>query len=227
MSTRSFNLSRRLSTRAVLVLAAVAIGLTAFAGSASANFTLNSGTLKLINGSSTGTPPSGGSWVTLPTDNPAAVPNVFLNTSTNAASQAYTLIDGTAPGAGLRLGAAQPGGGIFSTLTTFQHIPFSAHTLSAPSLTFAGADTATGARTLTSGSIDLRITYNGATYNVSTSTSPGGTRVKPLHGTITGNATSTNPTARITLDWTTDLDEPGFSPYTAQFHWEGVYNPHP
>jgi hypothetical protein len=227
MSIRSFDLPRRASVRAMLVLAAVAIGLTAFAGSASADFTLNKGTLKLINGSQTGAPPSSGSWVRLPTDNPNAVPNFFSNTSTTAATTEYTLIDGTAAGAALRLGTAQPGGGIFSTLTTFNHIPFSAHTLTPPTLTFAGADNGTGTRTLVGGEIDLRITYAGATYNVATSTLSGGTRVKPLHGSIHGNATSTNPTARITLDWTTDLDEPGFSPFTAQFHWEGVYNPHP
>jgi hypothetical protein len=224
MNTRSFDLPRRASTRAALVLAAVAIGLTAFAGSASANFTLNTGTLRLENGSSSGTPPSGGSWVTLPTDDPSAVPNVFRNTTTTAASTDYTLIDGTAAGVGLRLGVAQPGGGIFGPLTTFNGVPFSGHTLSAPTFTFAGNDSDTGTRPLTAGELNLRITYNGATYNVATTKTGGGTRVVPLAGSITGNATGTG--ARITLDWTTDLDEPGFSPYTAHFHFEGLYSPH-
>jgi hypothetical protein len=163
----------------------------------------------------------------LPTDNPFHVPNFFANPSTTAASSQYTLINGTTAGVGLRLGTAQPGGGIFGPLTTFNNVTFSAHTLSAPTLTFSGSDTDGGTRTLTSGDLSgLRIFYNGATYNVGTTTSGGGTRIVPLTGSITGNATSTNPTARITLDWTTNLDEPGFDTYTAKFHWVGVYNPH-
>lgn len=228
MSTRSFNLPRRVSTRVVLVLAAAAIGLTAFAGSASAHFVLNTGTLRLVNGSQLGTPPVSGSWVRLPTDDPTAVPNYFPNTSSLAASNEYTLIDGTAAGFGLRLGVAQPGGGIFSTATTFQHVPFTLVNTEASTLTFDGADNGAGTRTLTGGNLTgLRISYGGATYNVGTTSSPGGDRVVPLHGSITGNATSTNPTARITLDWTTNLTEVGFSPYTAQFHLDAIYNPHP
>lgn len=226
MSTRSFHLSRRVSTRAVLVLAAVALGLTAFAGSASAHFTLNSGTLRLVNGSQTGTPPSSGSWVRLPTDDPFAVPNFFPNTSTQAASTEYTLIDGTAAGFGLRLGVAQPGGGIFSRATTFQHVPFTVVNTTASTLTFDGSDSAAGTRTLINGDLSgLRISYGGATYNVGTTSSTGGDRIVPLRGSITGNATTTG--ARITLDWTTNLTEVGFSPYTAQFHWDGIYSPHP
>ncbi len=226
MSTRSSGLSRRVSTRAVLVLAAVAISLTAFVGSASADFTLNKGTLRLVNGG-TGDVPSG-SWVSLPTDNPFATPNVFLNPSTTATTTGYTLIDGTAPGFGLQLGVAQPGGGIFSRATTFQGLPFTIVNTEAPTLTFAGADNGTGTRTLVSGNLTgLRISYNGATYNVGTTSTAGGDRIVPLHGSIIGNATSTNPTARITLDWTTNLTETGFEAYTAQFHWEAIYNPHP
>jgi hypothetical protein len=224
MSIRSFDLPRRMSIRAVLILAAVAIGLTAFAGSASAHFTLNTGTLRLENGSPTGAVPSFGSWVRLPTDDPLASPAFFPNSSTTAASTEYTLIDGTTPGIGLRLGVAQPGGGIFGALTTFNGVPFSAHTITAPTLTFDGSDTDTGTRTLTRGELDLRITYNGATYNVATNATAGGTRTVPLHGSVTGNVTGTS--ARVTLDWTTDLDEPGFSPYRAQFHWVGTYTPH-
>jgi hypothetical protein len=228
MNTRSSGLPRRMSIRAVLVLAAIATSLTAFAGSASADFTLNTGTLKLINGSQTGSPPVSGSWVTLPTDNPLASPNFFPNSTTTAASTQYTLIDGTAAGAGLRLGVAQPGGGIFSTLTTFQGVPFSLVNLEPSTLTFAGADNGAGTRTLTRGNLTgLRILYGGNTYNVGTTSTSGGDRIVPLHGTITGNATATNPTARITLDWTTNLTEPGFDLYTAQFHLDTVYNPHP
>jgi hypothetical protein len=228
MSIRSSGLPRRMSIRAVLVLAAAAIGLTAFAGPASAEFTLSGGTLRLVNGSQTGTPPSSGSWVRLPTDDPFATPNVFLNTSTLAASTEYTLIDGTAPGFGLRLGVAQTGGGIFSRATTFQHVPFTIVNTSASTLTFQGSDSDTGTRTLTGGDLSgLRVSYGGSTYNVGTNATPGGDRIVPLHGSITGNATSTSPTARITLDWTTNLTETGFAPYTAQFHWDAIYNPHP
>jgi hypothetical protein len=217
-----------MSIRAVLVLAAVAVSLTAFAGSAGAHFVLNQGTLRLINGSQTGSPPSSGSYVTLPTDNPLAVPNFFPNNTTTASSTQYTLIDGTAPGFGLQLGVAQPGGGIFSTLTTFQGTPFSLVNLEPSTLTFDGADNATGTRTLTTGNLTgLRILYGGNTYNVGTTSTPGGDRIVPLHGSIHGNATSTNPTARITLDWTTNLTEPGFDTFTARFHLEAVYNPHP
>jgi hypothetical protein len=215
------------STRAVLVLAAVAISLAAFAGSASANFTLNKGTLKLVNGSRTGAPPSFGSWVRLLTDDPTAVPNFFPNPTTTATTTEYTLIDGSAAGAALHLGAAQPGGGIFGPQTTFNGLPFSAVTHVAPTLTFAGTDSDTTTRTLVHGNIlGLTITYNGATYDVSTSSTSGPDRIVPLHGEIIGNATSTNPTARITLDWTTDLTQAPFTPYRAQFHWEGTYNPH-
>jgi hypothetical protein len=228
MSTRSFDLPRRVSIRAVLVLAAVAIGLTAFAGPASANFTLNKGTLKLINGSRTGAPPSNGSWVRLLTDDPTAVPNFFPNPTTTATTTEYTLIDGSGAGIALKLGTAQPGGGIFGPLTSFNGLPFSAHTHVAPTLTFAGADNGTGTRTLVHGNLlGLTITYAGATYDVSTSSTPGPDRIVPLHGSIHGNATSTSPTARITLDWTTDLTQGDFAPFRAQFHWDGTYNPHP
>jgi hypothetical protein len=227
MSTRSSGLPRRMLVHAVLVLAAVAISLTAFAGSASAHFILNTGTLKLENGSSSGTPPSGGSWVRLPSDNPTTTPfNYFPNPTTTAASTEYTLIDGTGAGASLALGRAQPSGGIFGPLTTFNGVPFSAITIagSAPTLTFDGADDAAGTRTLTRGDLTgLRITYNGALYNVGTNETAGGTHIAPLHGSITGNATSTTVPARIQLDWTSDLTEPGFSPYQAQFHWTGTY----
>jgi hypothetical protein len=228
MTTRSSGLPRRMSIRAVLVLAAVAVSLTAFAGSASAHFVLSGGTLRLVNGSQTGTPPSSGSWVRLPTDDPTAVPNYFSNTSSLAASPEYTLIDGTAAGFGLRLGVAQPAGGIFSNATTFNHVPFTIVNTEASTLTFDGADNGTGTRTLTGGNLTgLRISYGGATYNVGTTATPGGDRIVPLHGSITGNATSTSPTARITLDWTTNLTETSFFPYTAQFHLDAIYNPHP
>jgi hypothetical protein len=227
MNTGSSGVLRRVSTRAVLVLAAVAVSLTAFAGTASANFTLNKGTLKLHDGSRTGAPPTSGSWVRLLTDDPTAVPNFFPNPSTTATTTEYTLIDGSGAGIALNLGAAQPGGGIFGPLTTFNGLPFSAHTHAAPTLTFTGNHNATGTRTLHHGTLSLTITYNGATYDVSTSSTPGPHRIVPLHGTVTGNTTSTNPTARITLDWTTDLTQAPFNPYRAQFHLEGTYNPHP
>jgi hypothetical protein len=222
MNTTSLNRSRRASARALLISAAVAVGVAALAGPASADFTLNTGTLKLENGGNRGSPPTTGSWVRLPTDDPLARPNFFTNTTSTATTTEYTLINGSTANTSLRFGAAQPTGGIIGPLTTFNGAPFSAVTVSAPTLRFAGNHSDAGTRTLVSGELDgLRITYNGGTYDVSTNTSAGGTRTVPLHGTITGSTTSGS--ARITLDWTTDLDEPGFSPYRAQFHWAGVY----
>lgn len=217
-NTRSARRSRRSATALAVGLAVLGFG--TFATSASANFTINTGTLVLNNGSTSGTPPSSGSWVTLPSDHAGTVP--FQNTTTTAASPSYTLINGF--GAGLRFGATQPSGGIFGTLTTFNGTTFSARTSSAPDLTFAGGRTDLGTRTLVAGDLSgLTIAYGGGTYDVSTTSAAGGKHTVPLHGTISGNADLN--TSVITLDWTSDLVEPGFSTYKAKFHWVGVYKP--
>jgi hypothetical protein len=223
----------RMSFRTALVLAVAAVGLTAFTASASASFTLKTGTLKLTNGSTTGSPPSG-SWVTLPTDNPLAEPPFFKNlatTWTGTPAGEYTLIDGSEAGKDLTLGAAQTSGGIFGPLTSFgATLPastFYAFTVSGstPSFTFTGSASGAGTRTLTAGDLTgLRISYGGNTYDVSTSAASGGNHTVPLKGTITGDATKAKK-ATITLDWTTNLNEPGFELYEAQFQWVGVYTP--
>jgi hypothetical protein len=216
--------TQRLSIRAALTVALAAAGLAAFTASAYATFTLTTGTLKLTNGSPKGTPPSSGSWVTLPSKDLGELP--FQNALTGAASPSYTLILGSTA-TGLLLGQAQPNGGIFGPLTYFGPALFSAYTTSgsAPLLTFSGSAKETGLRTLTGGNLNgLTIAYNGGSYNVGTQFGTGKDIVKGLLGTITGNATETSK-AIILLTWETSLLEPGFSLYDAQFHWEGTYIP--
>lgn len=226
MSTTS---PRRLRGRTALAVALAGLGLSAFAAtSAQADFTLSGGTLTLQDGSTTGTPPSSGSWVKLPTDDPRASPAYFDNLASTGASGEYTLINGSRS-TGLLLGRAQTTGGIFGPLTPFggpsPTYDFDAFTVtgSAPQFTFTGAATNTGTRTLTRGDLSgLRISYGGGTYDVSTTEATATKHIVPLRGTITGNATRS---ATITLDWTSDLVEPGFSAYQAQFHWVGTYTP--
>lgn len=223
MSTTLF---RRLSLRALLVLGLATVGLTAFAGAASATFTLSTGTLTLTDGSTTGTPPSGGSWVTLPTDDPLASPNYFSNAASTAASPQYTLINGSAS-SGLQLGTTQASG-IFGALTSFggpsPTYDFFAKTTVAPTLTFDGSATGSGTRALTAGNLSgFAITYGGNDYDVSTTEATARKHIVPLNGSITGDATNRRVGARIVLDWTSDLVEPGFDLYQARFHLEGIY----
>jgi hypothetical protein len=227
MKARRFLRTHRLSIQTTVTVALAAVGLAAFTASAYATFTLSTGTLKLTNGTTKGTPP-GGSWVELTSKDPGG--GAFENPAGLAENPDYTLILGSGA-TGLELGQAQPTGGIFGPLTYFGlAIPsdlFSALTLtgSAPSLTFSGSASETGTRTLTGGNLlGLRILYAGSLYNVATQTGSGPDIVIPLEGTITGNATKANK-ATILLHWETALLEPGFSLFNALFHWEGLYTP--
>lgn len=234
--SRSTRLSRGTTLLAMLALAV--LGLTAFAASASAQFTLNSGTLSLTDGTVDGDPPSG-SWVELPTDKPASPP-YFANPSSSwtgttegeppVTTGQYTLIknkDSLLGSTALELGSTQPTGGIFGNSTDqFGGAPFYAVTTSAPTLHFYGSATDTGTRKLKWGNLSgLEIVYKEGTYDVSTTSKPGGKHVVPLTGHIIGDATDPENPALITLDWTSDLVEPGFSDYQAHFHWEGHYIP--
>lgn len=218
---------RRLPKGAMLLvaLALVALGFAALTTKANAAFILDSGTLALTDGSGSADPPAG-SWVTLPTDVPASPPFFPNTSSTWGGSGKYTLIKNAnadeSPTA-LELGTTQSSGIFGDTTDPFQHFPFSGITTSAPKLVFYGSASDTGTRALKYGVLPLDIEYGGKTYNVTTGTKAGPTRVVPLNGYIHGDATK--PGATITLDWTTDLDEPGFDPYQAQFHWEGHYTP--
>lgn len=224
---------RRLPQGAALLvaLAFVALGFAALATQANAAFTLNSGTLALTDGAGNTDPPSG-SWVTLPTDDPEHDdPAYFTNTSSSWTGEPddfkYTLIRNTNlddSETALELGAPQAGGIFGDTTDPFQHFPFSGVTTKAPKLVFYGSPSDTKTRKLKFGYLPLDIEYGGNTYNVSTKSKPGGTRVVPLTGHIIGDATVPGA-AKITLDWITDLDEPGFDTYTAHFHWEGHYFP--
>ncbi|MDO8212316.1 hypothetical protein [Conexibacter sp. CPCC 206217] len=219
-----------MSLRTALAVGLAGLGLTAFTGVANADFTLSSGTLRLQDGSTTGTPPSSGSWVKLPTDDGTSY---FDNAASTGASGEYTPINGSRS-TGLQLGRAQPAGGIFGPLTAFGATRLTAAdfdgltvTGSTPRFTFTGDADDVVRRTLTAGDLSgLRISYPGGPYDVST-TEDGNLVRFPKHtaaltGSITGDATDR---ATITLDWTSDLTEPGFSGFRAQFHWVGTYTP--
>ncbi|HEY0226964.1 MAG TPA: hypothetical protein VGC05_11365 [Mycobacterium sp.] len=223
---------QRLSRKATLLVALMlaALGLTVLSATANAAFTLNSGSLSLTDGNGTTDPPSG-SWVTLPTDNPKAVPPYFENPTTSwkgTPKGKYTLIrnkDSVLGSTALTLGSTQAGGIFGDTTDKFAGVPFTAVDTSAPTLTFEGSASETGTRKLTSGDLSgLEINYGEGTYNVGTTTASGGMHIVPLHGTITG-AVGGKKTVTITLDWTSDLTEPGFEPYEAHFHWVGDYTP--
>jgi hypothetical protein len=223
MRRKRFLRTQRLPMLAALTVALAAVGLTAFVASAGADFTTGIGTsLKLTNGSTTGTPPSSGSWVELLSKTTGAP---FLNPATTAASLAYTLINGSGV-EGLLFGTSQSGG-IFGPLTYFQEKTpidlFSALTLpgSDPLLTFSGSDSATGAHALLAGNLSgLDIVYAGNLYRVGTLVGPGPDIVQPLSGLLDGNALS--GTATVTLHWETALLENGFEGFNALFHWVGV-----
>jgi hypothetical protein len=227
MSITSSSPSRRRSRRAALLagLALAVLGPAAFASSAGAHFVLSSGTLDLVQGGASGNPPSG-SWVTLPSDDGGGA--YFTNPSstwTGTPDGLYTRIsNGTA---GFTLGAAQPAGGIIGASTdTFAGLPWTLVNTGASTLTFDGADNAIGTRTLTRANLTgLKVTYNGATYNVGTTTGGGNDVITALTGSITGNATSTTSPAQITLDWTTDLTEVPFNTFQAHFHLVANYTP--
>ena len=213
--------TQRMSIRSVLTVVLAVTGLAAFTASAYATFTLNSGTLKLTNGTTTGTPPKG-SWVELLNKDIGGAP--FNNPLSTAEDHDFTLIDGSTA-TGLLLGRAQPNGGIFGPLTFFGPALFSVDDRTAPSLLFSGSAKTTTARTLVGGFLDgLEILYNGGLYNVGTHFGTGQHIVQGLLGTITGDATLPGK-ATILLTWQTALLEPGFSLYNASFHWEGVYTP--
>lgn len=231
MSTTSasvLHLSRRATVLAALALAL--FGTAVFTAAASANFTLNSGKVTLTAGSTTGNPPTG-SWVALPTDNPLATPPYFTNPSSTwigTPDKYYTRIR---PGSvGLTLGATQPtAGGITSSATdTFNGLPWSLVSVSAPVLTFAGNDNDSGTRALNGGDLTgLRVRYNGTTYTVGTAFGAGPHRIQPLTGSVTGNTTSTDNPASVSLTWQTDLTEPGgFGTFRAHFQLAGTYD-HP
>jgi hypothetical protein len=229
MKRKRFLRTQRLPILAALIVALAAVGLTAFVASAGADFTIRTGRLQLTNGSTSGSPPSSGSWVELLNKDPGGSP--FINPASTAANLALTLINGTGA-EGLLFGTAQPGGGIFGPLTyfgqTLQADLFSALTLpgSSPFLTFSGAHNATGSRELLGGNLlGLDIEYAGGLYRVGTEFgATGGDIVQSLTGLIHGNILSTTNPATILLNWITSLLEPGFSLYNAQFHWVGTYH---
>jgi hypothetical protein len=225
MSTTSASvshLSRRATALAALVLAM--FGSAAFTTAAHANFTLNSGRITLTAGSTTGNPPTG-SWVSLPTDNPLATPAYFTNPSSTWTGTPDGLFTRIQPGTtGLTLGGTQPSGGIIGATTdTFNSVPFTLITTSDPTLTFSGAAGDSGTRLLTGGDLSgLRVLYGGNLYNVGTAFGAGAHRIVSLTGEITNStASSLN---RITLKWTTDLTEPGFDTYRAQFQLVGTWH---
>ncbi len=232
MSTTSaslLHLSRRATVLAALALAL--FGSAVFTVAASANFTLNGGTITLAAGSTNGNPPSG-SWVALPTDSPLHTPAYFTNPSSTwdgTPDKLYTRIRPGAAPAGLTLGTAQPAGGIIgSTTDTFNGLPWNLVSVSAPELTFAGNHTDGGSRALVGGDLTgLRVVYAGTTYTVGTAFGPGAHRIHSLTGSIVGNPTSTLNPATVSLTWQTDLTEPGgFGTFRAHFHLVGSYD-HP
>jgi hypothetical protein len=222
MSTTSasvLHLSRRATALAALVLALV--GTAAFTSAARADFTLNSGRITLTAGSTTGNPPSG-SWVSLPSDDGGGA--YFTNPSSSwtgspTTDGLYTLIRPGATGSGLFLGTAQPSGGIIGSGTdTFGGAPWSLVTTSAPTLRFSGTAGSPFTRSLTGGDLSgLRVLYGGSTYDVSTGFTAGAHRIATLTGSISASNT-------ITLNWTTDLTEPGFSTFRASFQLVGSYH---
>jgi len=229
MKLRRFLRTPRLSILAALTVAIAAVGLTAFVASAGADFTIETGSLKLTNGGP-GTPPSG-SWVELTSKDAGGEP--FNNPASGASNHFLTLILGSGAGDGLKFGTAQPNGGIFGPLTYFgEAIPtdlFDAVTLtgSAPLLVFSGIDTQTVPRILLAGSnlLGLFIAYAGGLYNVQTEYNTIKDTQFPLRGLIVGNALSKTNPATILLNWSTGLLEPGFSLYNALFNWVGTYLP--
>jgi hypothetical protein len=236
MNIRSSSPLRR-SSLAALVVACAAMGLAAFTASASANFTLSSGLLELVNGTTTGTPPEGGSWVSLPEDAAEATGfGTFLNGATTAANQEYTLIDGEGSGAGLELGKYQATGGIFGPLTDFGEtapgLPFEAitvekegtETYASPSLTFEGTATGGSTRNLVGGTLAaLSIVYNSSDYYVGAAFGlTGGNFIESLTGTITGNP-NISGNAKITLLWRTHIAQSPFNPWDAHFHFVATY----
>ncbi len=229
MKRERFLRTQRRSILAAVTVMLAAIGLTAFVATAGADFTIRTGKLQLTNGSTTGSPPTSGSWVEL-YDKVNGAP--FINPASTALNHALTLINGSGA-EGLLFGTAQPSGGIFGPLTYFGGTEpidlFSALTLpgSDPLLSFSGKDNESGTRGLLGGNLlGLDIQYAGSLYRVGTDFgTAGGDIVVPLSGTITGNALSASEPATILLTWVTALLEPGFSLYNAQFHWVGTYTP--
>lgn len=233
-STRSAR-KRSILKKTAVAASTLAVGIGAVAATAvpaSADFTLSDGTLHLTSGGTSATPaPPTGTWVKLPTDDGLSYFNNAA--STWAGGGEFTPIPGSVTNA-LILGDEQPSGGIFGTplpqfgATLPTSAPFSALTVtgSAPEFEFTGSASGPGTRTLIAGDLTgLRISYGGNTYDVSTDETSGGKHTSPLTGTITGDATTAGAT--ITLNWTSDLDEPGFDPFRAEFQWVGTYTPAP
>ena len=223
------HLSRRATALAALALALV--GTAAFTTAAHANFTLSSGKITFTAGATTGNPPTG-SWVSLPADSGGGY---FTNPTSSWLGTPDRLFTVIRPGAtsatGLALGATQPAGGIIGPSTdTFNNTAWTLVTTTGvhPTLTFSGTATDTGTRQLVGGDLTaLRVRFNGATYNVGTAFGAGSHRIQPLTGEIHGSTTATGATAAtITLGWTTDLTEPGFDTFRAQFQLVGRYD-HP
>lgn len=231
MNTRSVQ-SARLPRGAMLLMALVlaALGLAVQTATASADFTLSSGTLSLTDGDNSS--PPNGSWVELPQDPPAT--GFFVNTTSTwtGGTGQYTLIknaNSDTSTTALELGGTQSSSGeIFGDTTDqFAGTPFYAITTNDPTLTFSGTASDTGTRTLVSGDLSgFEIVYNGVTYDVGTTEATGGDHVVPLHGEIIGAVGGKTPPT-ITLDWTTDLTKNAgnFSPFQAHFHLEGDYTP--
>jgi hypothetical protein len=223
MKRRRFLRTHRLSILAALTVALAAVGLTAFAASAGADFNIEAGKLLLTSGTKTGTPPSG-SWVLLSNKTTGAL---FLNTTSTAENEGYTLINGGG-GSGLTFGSAQPTGGIFGTLTLFDGAVFSALTLpgSKPLLTFSGTDSQTTPRLLLGGNLlGLDIEYGGQLYNVGTQYNSFPDALFPLRGLIVGNTLATKaPFATILLHWSTGILLAPFNEYNALFNWVGTYD---
>jgi hypothetical protein len=227
MQRKRFLRTHRLSILAALIVALAA--LTAFAATAGADFNIEAGALKLTNGSTTGSPPSSGSWVELLNKDPGGLP--FFNPASTAENKNLTLINGSGA-EGLLFGTSQSSG-IFGPLTYFGEETntdlFSALTLPSakPLLTFSGTDTQTAARALLGGNLlGLDILYAGSHYNVQTAFTTIKDTLFPLRGLIVGNALATGKNAAvILLKWATGLLEPGFSLYNALFNWVGTYIP--
>jgi hypothetical protein len=221
------HLSRRATALAALALALV--GTAAFTTAAHADFTLNSGKITFTAGATTGNPPTG-SWVSLPLDSGAGYFTNPTSSWVGTPDKLFTVIRPGAAPAGLALGATQPAGGIIGSATdTFNGIPWTLITTPGtadPTLTFAGSHNGTGTRLLTGGDLSaLRVLYGGNTYNVGTGFGPGAHRIQSLTGEIHGSTTGTGVNAAtITLSWTTDLTEPGFDTFRAQFQLVGRYD---
>lgn len=239
----------RRSRRPLAALVAAAVGVLALAigaGTATA-VTLKSGTITLTTGSNSA--PFTGSWVrlyqtALGAGNPAGY---FVNPSSPAADQTYTpVVNGTQ---GIKLGTpvqglASPafdGGGNSLTNTILKPVPFAGVNFSAFTAVNTDKKTKNGKKGLwikVAGGKSATVAVTSADFSGwtiayggdSKYSTPGATSDVLAGGNLTGSLTWKDPKNKalggsIILNWSSQITEPPFQPFTAVWQLQGTYTP--